>query len=315
MNANPTQGSIAGTEILPAAVNYHLNRHCNFSCRYCFAAFNDHPTSHGVMLPRGDMFQIVSEIAAAPPPKGAPRRKLTFVGGEPTLCPWLPELIAYAKEEGLVTMLVTNGSRLDEAYLNRLGGALDWVSISVDSADADTNRRIGRHDAAGPMMSDAYVQLAELVRASGMRLKVNTVVNALNCVEDMSVLIVAMMPERWKVLQAMPVAGQNDEFIGDLQVEQRWFDAFVRRHALASEFDITVIPESIEDMRGSYAMIDPYGRFFDSASGRHFYSNSILEVGVSAAFREVTFDRAKFHRRGGDYQYTPDSDQRLANAA
>jgi organic radical activating enzyme len=36
--------------------------------------------------------------------------KITFAGGEPTLCPWLHDLIAIAKKTGMVTMLVTNGS-------------------------------------------------------------------------------------------------------------------------------------------------------------------------------------------------------------
>ena len=39
-------------------------------------------------------------------------QKVTFVGGEPTLCPFLGSLIKRAKELGIVTMLVTNGSRL-----------------------------------------------------------------------------------------------------------------------------------------------------------------------------------------------------------
>ncbi|WP_282071372.1 hypothetical protein [Polaribacter atrinae] len=37
--------------------------------------------------------------------------KITFAGGEPMLCPWLPKLIKTAKELGLTTMIVTNGSQ------------------------------------------------------------------------------------------------------------------------------------------------------------------------------------------------------------
>ena len=250
-------GNILRNAGLPAFVNYHLNRHCNFKCRYCFATFNDHPASHGVMLPKEAMFQIVSAIAETPLPPKATKRKLTCVGGEPTLCPWLPELIAHAKCSGLVTMLVTNGSRLDEEYLMRFRGCLDWVSISVDSANPATNDQIGRRGANGPMSSSDYLRIAELVNSHGMRLKVNTVVNALNCGEDMSFLIAAMNPERWKLFQAMPIAGQNDGSIDDLTIEGRWFDAFLQRHAALADFGITVVPETIEDMRGSYRNTSP----------------------------------------------------------
>lgn len=56
-------------------------------------------------------------------------------------------------------------------------------------------------------------------------------------------------------------------------------------------------------MRGSYAMIDPLGRFFSNASGRHTYSEPILRVGVRAAFAQVSFSSAAFEARGGRYAW------------
>jgi radical S-adenosyl methionine domain-containing protein 2 len=47
-------------------------------------------------------------------------------------------------------------------------------------------------------------------------------------------------------------------------------------------------------------MIDPLGRFFDSTTGRHCYSQAILAVGIDAAWDEVTFDRDRFAERGGN---------------
>ena len=64
-------------------------------------------------------------------------------------------------------------------------------------------------------------------------------------------------------------------------------------------------------IRGSYAMIDPHGRFFDSAGGGHRYSAPILEVGLVAAFSQVSFDPVKFLHRGGDYDFTTESAGRV----
>ena len=63
------------------------------------------------------------------------------------------------------------------------------------------------------------------------------------------------------------------------------------------------MPEPVEDIRGSYAMIDRHGRFFDSLSGAHRYSEPILQVGVDRAFSQVSFDRQVFEGRGGSYDF------------
>ncbi len=291
------------TQALPESVNYHLNKNCNFRCRGCYAVFNDEPFSRGVMLPREKMFAIVDAVAAAPLPEGKTVRKLTFAGGEPTLCPCLPELIAHAKSRGLVTMLVTNGSLCTREYLSRMAADLDWLTLSIDSLVPETNIAIGRADGRGkPLDAATYGAILNDSRALGIRTKVNTVVNSVNQHENLSDFLECSGIIRWKVLQVMAVAGQNDEHIAELAVSSSAFDAFVGRHAgLAA--GIRIVPEPVEDIRGSYAMIDRHGRFFDSLSGAHRYSEPILQVGVARAFSQVSFDRDIFEERGGSYDF------------
>lgn len=293
------------TTLLPAAVNYHLNRHCNYHCRHCYAVFTDAPIGRGAMLPRDAMFRIVELMARAPLPLPGRRRKLTFAGGEPTLVPWLPELIAFAREQGLVTMLVTNGSGLTPASLDRLTGHLDWLTLSIDGLDAETNRRIGRADSHGATLTiEDHLRLAAQARDRGMRIKLNTVVNRHNAGADFSDFLLRLAPERWKVLQVMPVAGQNDTDYEQAKCTSEEFAAFVARHESLARCGLTVVPETIEDIRGSYAMIDPHGRFFDSTTGRHTYSAPILHVGLAAAFAQVQFSHVLFRERGGDYEFS-----------
>jgi radical S-adenosyl methionine domain-containing protein 2 len=251
------------------------------------------------------MFRLVEAVAAAPLPGGKTVRKLTFAGGEPTLCPWLPDLVAHAKSLGLVTMLVTNGSRCTRDYLLPLAPVLDWLTISIDSLDEETNRAIGRHDSKGnPLTGEAYAAILHEAAALGIRTKVNTVVNRLNHREDLGPFLRGSGISRWKVLQVMPVAGQNDPHIGLLTVTRGEFDAYVARHAQVAASGIRVVPEPVEAIRGSYCMIDPHGRFFDSSAGRHTYSRPILEAGLESAFSEVCFDRDRFEERGGSYDFT-----------
>lgn len=289
---------------LPVAVNYHLNKNCNFRCRGCYAVFNDSPNARGVMLTRDRMFALVDAIAAAPLPIGSPVRKLTFAGGEPTLCPWLPDLITHAKSQGLVTMVVTNGSRCNAAYLDRLTGSLDWLTLSIDSLDPATNQAIGRNDSKGvAITANAYAEILRNASACGRRTKINTVVSSLNHHEDMNTFIASSGIARWKILQIMPVTGQNDQHIEHLSISHAEFDAFVQRHQTISLAGIRLVPEPVDSIRGSYAMIDPLGRFFDSTQGGHRYSQPILNVGISVAFAEVSFDYDRFISRGGSYDF------------
>jgi len=257
------------------------------------------------MLPRERMFAIVSAVAAAALPEGKSVRKLTFAGGEPTLCPWLPELIAHAKRSGLVTMVVTNASRCSSDYLEQLAPSLDWLTLSIDSLDSETNRAIGRHNGKGePLSVDDYASVLATASDLGIRTKINTVVNRINWLEDMGGFLSDSGIARWKVLQIMPVEGQNDEHINDLLIDRSEFDAYVDRHyTRVAGAGIRIVPEPVTSIRGSYCMIDPRGRFFDSSTGAHHYSRPILEVGIKAAFEEVSFDRTLFDERGGSYDF------------
>ncbi len=260
---------------------------------------------HGAMLPQREMFRVVEAIAAAPLPFGKTVRKLTFAGGEPTLCPWLPELIGHAKSLGLVTMLVTNGSRCTPEFLHRMAPVLDWLTVSIDSLDAELNRAMGRHDSKGnPLSAETYSRILSDAAVFGLRTKINTVVNRINHCEDMSGFIADSGIARWKVLQVMPVKGQNDSHIDLLTTTEAEFHAYVARHWRVAAVGISVVPEPVTAIRGSYAMIDPQGRFFDSSAGHHHYSAPILSIGVALAFAQVSFDRANFEARGGSYDFS-----------
>ena len=71
--------------------------------------------------------------------------KMNFVGGEPILCPWLPDLIRRAKELELTTSIVTNGRPLDagpypylwlDALTQKVREASRIVNVSVVVATA-----------------------------------------------------------------------------------------------------------------------------------------------------------------------------------
>lgn len=284
------------------AVNFHFWEPCNMRCKFCFATFQDVkqtilPKGH---LPKEEAIEVVQQLA------DIGFEKITFVGGEPTLCPWLTELIRTAKEAGMVTMIVTNGSKLTAEFLAANKNYLDWIAVSIDSINDETNVETGRAIAGKmPLSIEYYKALVKLIKEYGYGLKINTVVSSKNHGEDLTEIIEYAKPKRWKIFQVLPIEGQNDHKIDLLTVTQEQFYQFIDRHKKL-EAITDIIPESNNDMKGSYAMVDPAGRFYDNAQGRHRYSRGILEVGARIAIQQVDYDFDKFINRGGLYAWKND---------
>ena len=135
------------------SVNFHLWKPCNMKCKFCFATFQDVgqevlPKGH---LPREGCLSVVEALA------GAGFDKINFAGGEPTLCPWLPDLIRRAKELALTTSIVTNGSRITPEWLDSVGNSLDWAAVSIDTVDPEKLESSGRTTRDGPLSEDDYL--------------------------------------------------------------------------------------------------------------------------------------------------------------
>jgi len=269
-------------------------------CKFCFATFQD--VKHSI-LPKGhlskeqaiEVVQHLTDIGF---------EKITFAGGEPSLCPWLTDLIATAKQAGLTTMVVSNGSKLTERFLQANKEHLDWIAVSIDSLNAVTNFNIGRAiSGRTPLPIDYYTALVDRIKKHGYGLKINTVVSRKNYSENMSSFIRYAKPKRWKLLQVLPMKGQNDLDIENFKITDEQFRRFIDNHH--GLLDITsIVPENNNQMKGSYAMVDPAGRFYNNTTGGHTYSKPILEIGARLAIQQMSYDFSKFVSRGGIYDWT-----------
>jgi len=265
-------------------------------CGFCFATFQDVkqtilPKGH---LPEHQAIEVIKKIAEAG------FEKITFAGGEPLLCNWLPNLIKTAKQLGMTTMVVTNGSQLTDAFLEENKPFLDWIAISVDSLNGKNNVNIGRAIAGKkPLTKQFYMETIDKIKGHGYGLKINTVVNKVNYKDNLLEFIQYAKPKRWKVLQVLPMVGQNDTKIDAFKISEQEFDYFLETHKEVK----SMVPESNNAMKGSYVMVDPAGRFFDNVKGIHHYSKPILQVGIDVALKDVNYDLDKFIERDGLYDW------------
>lgn len=297
-----TQSNFVRTQEL--VINWHVTEICNYRCRYCYAKWEDEDQGKDLIHDVSASQALLTEVRRFFDPQngGNPLRKrmgwdslrLNLAGGEPLLyATKAVRVFRHSRQLGFDASIITNGSRFNAELIAELAPLLSWVGLSLDSLVASTNQSIGRSDSRSRMLSMAEItDLVALARTCNpnLRLKINTVVNALNWHENMSKLITSLDPDKWKVLRMLPTLTE------DLAVSDREFNAFVRRH---NDFTAVMRAEDNIDMAESYIMIDPHGRFFQGEVGRkgYKYSDPILDVGAEVAFAQVSLSHERFCAR------------------
>ena len=110
-------------------VVWNCTQACNLKCRHCYAAV---AASEELRVKSGELSTdearaMIDDLAAF----GCPA--LLFSGGEPCLRADLVELMAYARERGLRTVLSTNGTLITTDLAARFAAVgLDYVGVSID---------------------------------------------------------------------------------------------------------------------------------------------------------------------------------------
>ena len=125
---------------------------CNFRCSYCMP--REVFGSDFEFLKRAEIlsYEEIARVVAATVPLGV--RKVRITGGEPLLRSDLPRLIELlATVPGLDLALTTNGSLLPNMASSLAAAGLDRITVSLDSLDDATFRR----------MNDADVSVQEVL--------------------------------------------------------------------------------------------------------------------------------------------------------
>jgi GTP 3',8-cyclase len=172
---------------------------CNFRCVYCM------PAEGLAWLPKQDIlsYEEITEVARQLAPLGL--RRLRITGGEPTIRPDLPKLIAMLKAvDGIEDIaLSTNGAKLPTMARDLKAAGLDRLNISADSLRQERIIAIARRD----LKFDPVVAFEAAIEAGLQPVKVNVVVmRGLNNdeVEDFARLTLRL-PIHVRFIELMPV--------------------------------------------------------------------------------------------------------------
>ena len=230
-------------------LNWHFLTICNFSCCYCFV-------DKALRLKREDYLFALERLAPY-------FSEINFVGGEPTNdSRTLLALMRRTRELGMRCSMVTNGYNLihrpDE--FDEVFDLCDCIGISVDSLSSETNQSIGRQHSRQVITFDEYVSLCRRIKSAGCRLKINTVVSALNQDEDMTDFFREVKPDRIKLFQIKP---SKRKAYGELLISTETYRSFVARHR---EFCEKMVCEDNDLMTDAYYMLNSECRFMSDCS-------------------------------------------------
>jgi len=121
-------------KVSPLACGFYLTSKCNFQCELC----NIWRINPGFQMPEAEARKLINELCKMG------LVYFSFSGGEPLIIPYVFDLLAYAKESGIIyTHVVSNGYLMDETMAKRLAYArVSEISFSLDGDEKvhDKNR-------------------------------------------------------------------------------------------------------------------------------------------------------------------------------
>jgi radical S-adenosyl methionine domain-containing protein 2 len=270
-------------------INWHILERCNYSCDYCFAKYANSDKKEIHNSKESIEFLLEKVYHYFTTKYNGYSIRLNIAGGEPMLSKNLDYIIEVAYRIGFKISLITNASKLTSRFIRTNAKHISMFAISIDSINNKVNIKIGRSFKNNTLsISKIFKHLEELKKMNPLvKIKINTVVNKYNYKNYLGDIIDLINPFKWKVLQALSLT--DEVFCSDEQ-----YKMFLINH---QNINTKISQESNNDMRDSYIMLDPYGRFYQNTFGKYNYSKSILDVDIEKAFESIKFDFNKFIQR------------------
>ncbi len=179
-----------------------ITTRCNQKCAYCHG-FRNIPE-----LSLEENKEVLMKLIRA----GV--NYITFSGGEALLYPNIIELLKIAKQNGVKSKLITNGSIIANSEKMREAiNYLDTITLSLDTINDDINEQMGR----GRNHFAEIKKVLDILRDKDIRIKINTVVTKLNIdyIEELGEFLNSNYKiNEWRIFRFAPLrelAKENEE--------------------------------------------------------------------------------------------------------
>ena len=183
---------------VPHGCVWEITTACNLRCIHCEVAAG---------APRAGELSTAELLDLADQLDDLGARRVSLTGGEPLLRKDWPQLAERLSERGLAVKIVTNGTLLDAAAVERMIAAgVSGVAVSLDGL-RELHDHIRRPKRPGPSRYDAAVRAIELLVASPMRAGVITQINRQNLpiLGELHELLTRLGVDTWQLQLAYPL--------------------------------------------------------------------------------------------------------------
>lgn len=229
-------------------VSLQITKLCNLDCEFCYRRTDfEEETINNLLM-------VTEKLVLLRP------QKIVFSGGEPLMVNDVKILLKKVKSMGIETALQTNGILLKD-QLDDLAEYLDWISLSLDGEDEESNDSM-RGQGHFLKVMDVLPKL----KNKNIKVKLGTVVTAKNYDKIIGIgEIIQNYVTVWKIYQYYNrKAGYfNSRSSGDnFKISNEKYTELIR--ALKEKYkDMRISAHSVDDFsKGSCLMINADGNCF-----------------------------------------------------
>ena len=179
-----------------------ITTRCNQKCAYC----------HGFRNIPELSFEENKEVLMKLIRAGV--NYITFSGGEALLYPNIVDLLKIARQYGVKSKLITNGSLIaNNEKMREVLDYLDTITLSLDTINDDINEQMGR----GRNHFTEIKEVLDILKDKDIRIKINTVVTKLNInyIEELGEFLNSNYKiNEWRIFRFAPLrelAKENQE--------------------------------------------------------------------------------------------------------
>lgn len=261
--------------LVPISVCWNITNMCNLSCGFCYKGLSSEMMSENV-------WQLVVDKLA-----GSGVKRLVLSGGEPLLVKNINAILFAARNAGLLTSVITNGTLLDHDLSSQLTRSLDEITISLHSIEESAGARTSSRDFINGLRNYG------IFKNRHVRKRVNTVITRQNSryINKIAEAVSLFDVDEWHLMQFFPLHAATevaDRFYIDeddfehtcVEIQENW--------PL-----INVVVSNNSSMSGSYYSISPDGVVYTSRPGLIAKLGHILvdEIGVMTKNANFNYER------------------------
>lgn len=245
-------------------VSLQITKLCNLDCEFCYRRTDFAEESIENLL------VVVEKLALLHP------QKIVFSGGEPLMVKGVERLLEKTKSMGIQTALQTNSILLNDK-LDELADYIDWISLSLDGEDEESNDSMRGRGHFSKMM-----EVLPKIKKKNIKVKLGTVVTAKNYNKIIGIgEIIKDHVSVWKIYQYYNrKAGYANSKVTNTnyEISNEKYRELIR-----------VIKEKYRDMRISEHSIEDFSKgscLMVNADGNCFLTQGYEEINIGNVLTE-----------------------------